>query len=565
MARTCHLTTRLLAVCLICFPKAALPAVAGVKDTSTSAITTTDVKGGITSAAVPGDLDPTYGNGGKAITPFSTDAFVGSAAVQPDGKLVLVGASDSFLIARYTLNGSLDPTFGTNGIRITPFSIRTRAVAVQPDGKIIVAGSGLGSLPVSFALFRLNPDGSTDNTFGGGLVIINFPSSESQIYDIALQPDGKIVVGGEVSFSNSFGLARLTANGALDPTFGSGGTIMANMGGAATAFAIAVQPDLKVVAVGVVSNDFAVARINPDGQFDQGFGNGGKIITSFSAGQDLAADVVLQPDGKIVAAGHGSFGSGSSPQGVIVRYNSNGTPDGGFGQGGTVTISGASNRSKSLALQNNGKILVAGHVLKPTPFQTDFNVLRLNTDGSPDGSFGTGGTVITDFGAEDTPSALVLQPDGKAIAAGQTLNHATNPVTGGFALARYLLAPADEPVLQTEPFSNHAVALDSVTFRRDPFSIINDNNFSADHHTRVILFAANLTLGSGENFSAVTVQAEDAAGVHNLPVEFVGKMPGFDLLTQVVVRLPDGMVPGHTLVSISFHGTISNKGFIVIQ
>jgi len=565
MIKTSHLLIRVLAASLILFSKTAFPAVIGVKDTSTSALTTTDVKSGFTAEAV-GDLDPTYGTGGKVTTAFSVAAFVGGAAVQPDGKLVVAGGADSLIIARYTLSGSLDSTFGAshNGMQVSPFTVLPRAVAVQPDGKIIVAGKGDGSLPVSFALFRLNPDGSTDSTFSGGLVVINFPA-ESGIYDIALQPDGKIVVGGEVSFSNSFAFARLNANGSIDTTFGTAGTNMVNMGGPATPFAIALQSDLKVVAVGVVANDFATMRIGSDGFVDQPFGNAGKIITSFSPSQDVANDVVVQPDGKIVVAGYGSFGPGSSPQGVVVRYTSTGTPDGSFGLGGVVTITGDANRSKSLALQANGKIVVAGHVLKTAAFQTDFLVRRLNTDGSPDGSFATAGTTLTDFGAEDTPTSLVLQPDGKLIAAGQTVNHSTNPVTGGFALARYLLAPVDEPVLQTQPFSNHAVAIDSVTYVHEPFSIINNNNFSADHRTRIILFAANLTLANGEPASAVTVQAEDSAGVHNLPVEFVVKMPGVDLLTQVVVKLPDDLAKGNALVSISFHGNTSNKAFIVIQ
>jgi hypothetical protein len=118
-------------------------------------------------------------------------------------------------------------------------------------------------------------------------------------------------------------------------------------------------------------------------------------------------------------------------------------------------------------------------------------------------------------------------------------------------------------VLQIEAGSNHAIAFDSVTFQRDPFSIANDFNLSPDHRTRIILFTANVD--SGENSAAVTVQAEDSNGVHNLPVEFVGKVPGFDWLTQVVVKLPEGLAKGNALVSVTFDGKTSNKGVIVIE
>jgi hypothetical protein len=190
--------------------------------------------------------------------------------------------------------------------------------------------------------------------------------------------------------------------------------------------------------------------------------------------------------------------------------------------------------------------------------QNDFIVMRLNADGFNDTSFATGGIAFTDFGGDDRATELLLQADGKVVAAGQGAG-------GAFALARYLTAPVDQPVLQVEAGSTHAIALDSVTFQRDPFSVVNDNNLSSDRRTRIILVVTNLNLGSGENSSAVTVQAEDSGGVHNLPVEFVGKVSGFDCLTQVVVKLPDGLATGNAMVSVSFKGKTSNKGLIVIE
>jgi len=510
---------------------------------------------GVFGAPGPGDLDPTYGAGGKVITEF---APIGGAALQPDGKTVVAGMG---MVARYKLDGSPDLTFGpAEGRRTSLFPVFVRAVAIQPDGKIIVGGVGQGSLPFSVALFRLNPDGSTDTTFGsGGLVIVNFPE-ESSVFDIVVLPDGKILLSGELFIDNSFLLIRLNPNGSLDNSFGNGGTVRPKMGptnqSIGAARAIAIQPDLKIVAVGVAENSWAIARFHPNGQLDEDFSNDGKILLNFDIGAEEAADVVLQPDGKIVVAGWRS-----GPTAIVARLNSDGSIDDTFGTGanGIVQPLEGTNRATSLVLDPSGKILVAGDVFQS--FQNDFILMRLNMDGTKDTSFAGSGIVFTSLGDEDRAVELLRQPDGKVVVAGHNITIGSSVLV----LARYLTVAPDEPVLQIEAGSNHAIAFDSVTFQRDPFSIASDFNLSQDRRTRIILFAANLTLGSGENSAAVTVQAEDSAGVHNLPVEFVGEVPGFDWFTQVVVKLPDDLAKGNALVSVSFHGKTSNKCIIVIK
>jgi uncharacterized delta-60 repeat protein len=512
----------------------------------------------------PGDLDPTYGTGGKVRTEFNATANMGGAALQTDGKTVvagIAGTTDPYMVLRYTSDGTLDPTFGSlNGRQPSPFIVFSRAVAIQPDGKIIVGGVGQGNLPFSVALFRLNSGGTTDTSFGsGGLVTVNFPA-ESSVYDIVVLPDGKILVCGEVFLDNSFLLIRLNPNGTLDTSFGNGGTVRAKMGPTnpliGGARAIAIQPDQKIVAVGFAEDSWAIARFHPNGQLDESFSNDGKILFNFGIGTEEAADVVVQPDGKIVVAGWRS-----GPAAVIARLNSDGSIDDTFGSGGNGIVQPmvATSRATSLALDASGKILVAGDIFQSP--QNDFTLMRLNADGSKDTSFAGSGIVFTDFGVEDRAEELLQQPDGKVLVAG----HSVNSGSGAFVLARYLTVAPAEPVLQIEAGSNHAIALDSVTFQRDPFSIVDDSNLSPDHRTRIILFAGNLTLGSGQNFAAVTVQAEDSAGVHNLPVEFVGKVPGFDWLTQIVVKLPDSLAKGNALVSVTFDGKTSNKGVIIIK
>jgi uncharacterized delta-60 repeat protein len=513
--------------------------------------------------AAAGDLDPTYGSGGAVTTEFPGErAGIADAAVQPDGKLVVggvvtpPGGRTRTVVARYRLNGSLDPTFGaSNGVASPPLDIAPSAVAVQSDGRIIVAGVGQGDLPFTFTLFRLNSDGSPDTTFGsGGLATADF-LTESSINDIVLQPNGKIVAVGDLSFSSRLPLARFNPNGSLDATFGSGGKVTADMGAFARAWAVTIQPDGKIVASGDVGLDFTVARFDPDGKPDQSFGVGGKVVTDMEEGR--ASGVALQSDGKIVAVGHGSGMPSGIPKPVIARYNSDGSRDTTFGGGGTVILDALGSRATSVVVLGDGRIFVAWASFggDNAPWR-DFNLLGLDPDGR------IVSMVATDFGATESPAALVLQPDGKVVAAGGTFGGTTS----SFALVRYLTSLTGAPVLQTEAGTNRAVALDSVTLARDPFTIHTAHNFAPDLHTRVLLFATNLDLLPGEDASAVTARAEDSQGRgFPLAVEHVGRVPGFEWLTQVSVQLPHELeAAGDVQVSLSLRGAASNKAVINI-
>jgi uncharacterized delta-60 repeat protein len=522
--------------------------------------------------ATAGDLDPTYGNGGKVISDFlGNSEIIRHAAVQPDGKLVVVGdgvGSDGiqrFGLVRYRLNGSLDMNFGSGGRVIDLRGVRAATVSVQDDGKIIAAGQ---VSPGDFGLVRFNKDGSLDTSFGNaGLATTDFFGTSDQIWNLALQPDGKIVAIGDADNANWLALARFNANGSLDTTFGNGGRLTPGIGpGIEQGLAIAIQSDLKIVAVGQAYNgalrksDFALLRLEPNGELDESFGNAGKVLTDFSNGYDVALAVAIQPDGKILAAGEAPDKFG------VVRYNVDGSLDETFGSGGRVITSffGRGDVAMALALQSDGKIIAAGSAVFTGGDGTsgavrDFALARYNGDGTLDTTFGDQGKVTTNFGGDSVATSALLQPDGKLVAAGSA-NFAD------FALARYLTTPTNSPVLQTEANSNHALALDSVTYVKDPFSVTSDLNFSADHRTRILLFATNLTLAGNEAFSSVTVQAEDTGGgIHVLPVEYVGEVPGSEWLTQVVVKLPDDLAhAGSVQVSIS-HGNTSNKGSLLIN
>jgi uncharacterized delta-60 repeat protein len=397
--------------------------------------------------AAPGDLDPGFGTGGIVVTDVSTsnNDEATAVALQPDGKIVAAGKSfngSDVAVVRYTANGALDSSFGSGGKVSTPVGTGTdegNAVAVQPDGKIVVAGEASNGTNNDVAVVRYKPDGSLDTSFGsGGIVMTPVGASDDGASSVALQPDGKIVVAGTSRTSqDNFAVVRYTTTGALDGTFGTGGTVVTPLGSGADAAAMALQPDGKIVlaggAAGATGTDFALVRYTATGALDGSFGSGGKVTTSFSPGLDEALGVALQPDGKIVAGG---LASPAGDDFALARYNQSGSLDASFGSGGKVTTDVTPGRfdvGRSVALQPDGKIVLAGLTEGASP--EDFAVARYEPDGSLDGSFGAGGTAVTDPspGHINEAHAVVVQPDGQILVAGRMDNPNSN-----FVLVRYL-------------------------------------------------------------------------------------------------------------------------------
>src|SRR5207249_1300852 len=356
--------------------------------------------------AGPGDLDPSFGTGGRVLTDFGGGDGARALALQAEGRIVVAGSSSAgafgsdFALARYNSNGSLDPSFGTGGRVLTDFGgdDEARALALQDDGKIVVAGGFGGPF---FALARYNPGGTLDTSFGtGGRVFTNFGGRDGA-RALALQADGKIVAAGFTSSDfgtrRRFALARYNPDGSLDPSF-RGGRVVTSFADRDEASALALQSDGKIVVAGFSDaggrQDFALARYNPDGGLDLSFGSGGRVLTDFG-GDDEAAALALQADGKIVVAG--LSGSGGVALVALARYNPNGTLDASFGSGGQVLTDFG--LARGLVLQADGRIVVAGGI----------SLARYNQNGSLDPSFGSGGRALTDFDA----LALALQPDGK--------------------------------------------------------------------------------------------------------------------------------------------------------
>jgi len=317
-----------------------------------------------------GSLDTSFGNGGRAFNA----AFGESVLIQSDGRIVTVSGA---AIARHEANGVLDTTFGSGGTVITGFAafLGPSGGAMQPDGKILVVGTVFpNGISGDFAIARYNSDGTPDSTFGtsGGKTTVDLGANDIASA-VGIQPDGKIVVGGARVLPASplvAALARFTTTGTLDGTFGSGGIVVTDVTPlGASEYELprmALQTDGKIlipgtaVVPGASSGGFVVARYEAGGSLDATFNGTGKAFADFLPFNDAASSVAVQEDGKILVGG--SAFNGTFYDFALARFNSDGTLDTGFGTGGKVItdFSSTSDELFAIALQLDGKILAVG-------------------------------------------------------------------------------------------------------------------------------------------------------------------------------------------------------------
>lgn len=393
-----------------------------------------------------GSIDHTFGTDGRLTTDFNSDDFAYSVAIQSDGKIVAAGYDygDNFDLSRYNTDGSLDDTFGRSGkltdrLRVNQGSTYYTSTAIQQDSKLVTAGYTWNGSNYDFAVARYNIDGSLDNSFStDGKQTTDFASADEFAYSVAIQKDGKIVLAG--ASGPYFALSRYNTDGSLDKSFGDDGKKITNFGidRSATAASAAIQKDGKIVVAGYTygasqpNEDFALARYNINGTPDSTFSLYGKLTTDLGYG-DIATSIAIQNDGKIIVAGNSSInvrGENSSFF-ALTRYNADGTLDNNFSEDGKqVTSFNQFSSAQSVALQNDGKIVVAGSTSSSSPNGEDFALARYNTDGSLDNTFGNDGTQITDLGSgSESANAVAIQRDGKIVAGGSS--------NSNFALARF--------------------------------------------------------------------------------------------------------------------------------
>ncbi|HJQ26179.1 MAG TPA: hypothetical protein VKA60_19845 [Blastocatellia bacterium] len=385
--------------------------------------------------AASGDIDPTFGISGKVTVGILNTTFPEpphAIAIQKDGKMVVAGANFNFpppsprakiVVVRLNPDGSLDATFGTGGVVMTGFSSQddiANALAIQDDGKILVGGYSVGSLDKPrFVVLRLNADGSPDVSFGyNGLWMVGIGAASVEA--LAIQPDGKIIAAGSANFPirgwrGQF-IVRLNPNGTLDMTFGGYG-YGAEFGQGVVLNPSAALGGARAIALQpdgkiITSDGISLARYNPDGSLDATFGSGGITATSVTVSSLNA--LALQSDGRILVAG-------GSPDFVVARYKSNGAPDKSFNGNGRVNTDffGEDDAARALIIQPDGRLVAIGYASHQG--NLDFALARYNGNGSLDLTFGTDGKVTTDFdGGNDVATAAALQSDGKIVAFGNT-------------------------------------------------------------------------------------------------------------------------------------------------
>jgi uncharacterized delta-60 repeat protein len=392
---------------------------------------------GLALAATAGELDPSFDGDGKRVLPIRIDP--GDVVAQPDGK-VLVTDSRSFRIVRLNTDGSFDEDFAGDGVAAADFGAGAsiNAVALQPDGKIVLVGR---TATEAIAVARLNPGGSLDPTFspggadGDGKHVLTGLLTLASATAVAVQADGKIILSG--AYSNGITAIRLDSAGEPD------GTTYENaddFNDSESVEAATIDPHGSLVVVGNSTTsddpdvDAVVARFKDDGKLDKSLGGTGWVKLGPNDRDDTASAVFVRPDGKIVLGGD----SGSAEKNATVtRLNEDGTPDDSFGEGGlgAPDFTGAE-LAAGFGLQPDGKVLVAA-TLDP---ELKFAVGRLDASGNPDPSFGSGGKTTIAFDDIAIANAAGVQADGRFVIAGVTA--VDNRTSARTAVARVL---ADQP------------------------------------------------------------------------------------------------------------------------
>jgi len=340
--------------------------------------------------------------------------------------------------------GELDPNFGINGIvsiDVNGLDDRAHAMAVQTDGKILLTGYSNNGSNYDIALLRYHSDGSLDTSFNAtGSVTTDVATLNEAAYSVAIQTDGKILVGGysELNYHAQMALLRYHSDGSLDTSFNATGIVTTDIGSSHEyGQGLTIQPDGKILLVGYSDNgsdnDLALVRYNSDGSLDTSFNTTGIVTLDIGGSNDLGRSIALQTDGKILVAGYSNIAGNNDM--ALVRFNSDGSLDTSFNTTGIVTTNvGSGDNAYSVAIQPDpdGKILLGGYSYIGNYSQV--TLLRYNSDGSLDTSFNSAGIVTTDInGFYDYALSIAIQPDSKILVGGYSDNGSKNDM----AVLRY--------------------------------------------------------------------------------------------------------------------------------
>lgn len=383
-----------------------------------------------------GTLDTTYDVNGRVLTNYTPSVYIpDSSIIQPDGKVVLMGrygipsSGNKIALTRHNTDGSIDTSFGNNGLVFNDINNSghgyANGIVLQTDGKLIVCGYFRNSATsISLLLVRYNSNGSMDNNFGTNGVLI-LAGVEMEGFSIKIQPDNKIVVGGQ-TVGSQIALVRLNPNGTLDTNFGFNGmvtTAINNNTNYCGLASISILDNGSIIGVGgyqlnLLYSASVIVKYDSNGVLDSAFGNNGVVVTDVNPQSDSFKTQAIQQDGKIIAAGFIANNPGATA--VIVRYNTDGSLDNSFGNSGifTPTVSGGSG-VLSMLLQPDNKIIISGS--QSLDWLGNYFIARLLSNGTLDTEFNNEGYNVGNFGNVGTTfNSVLMQQDGKLIATGFT-------------------------------------------------------------------------------------------------------------------------------------------------
>ncbi|MDL2357258.1 MAG: putative Ig domain-containing protein, partial [Pseudomonadota bacterium] len=389
-----------------------------------------------------------------------------------------------FALARYNSDGSLDSSFGVNGKITTDLA---NASSDQGYGVSVQADGKIllvGTSNYNVALARYNAAGSLDTSFDlDGKVVT--PTVSGAGDSVTVLADGKLLVAGLLG--SGYGLVRYFGSGGIDASFGTNGVLQVDFGGYGTARSVRVQADGKILVAGASGDNFALARYNANGTLDTSFDGDGKLTTDFGS-YDQGTNIALQADGKIVVAGTSNF------QFAVARYNTDGSLDTSFDTDGKLTSSlGSGVSGQSVAVQADGKILVAGTLYGNGGYE--FVVVRYNADGSVDKNFDDDGKAGVNIGTLNQTFGMLLQADGKILLTGTSNND-------------FLLARLNQDGSVDTTFAAPANTLDAVAAYTEPYFYYSGGGVVLDPNVQIV----DAELTAARNYEGATLTLVRHAG-----------------------------------------------------
>lgn len=408
-------------------------------------------------------LDADFGTGGKTLDYFGGNNQMADMELQPDGKIIAVGAKNSaapdtkFLVVRYLANGALDASFGEQGMVVTNegTSSRAMAVVIQPDGKILVCGNTENPATLYYSdmmVVRYLENGSPDPDFGtNGIVTIPRLRSDSATA-LLLQPDGKILLGGTTSTAVMvpFSVVRLNTDGAIDTTFGDAGYATNAYGNQSVVNEIKFLSDGSIVGVGGFASKFVLFKFTAQGNIDNTFGEAGLVIVEPQTGQnEQLMSLTVLPNNEIIVMGSTINSlANNKMNAVLMKFGTNGQLVGTFGDNGKVVKDFGTGKhavAREAAVKVNGDLMVGFGAGLPTDY--DFVLASYDTaTGEVNTGFGDNGFFTVVFGdGHDYFESVLIQPDGKILMGGSK---------GGYCLARLI-----DGALQTNSFDTQGSSI----------------------------------------------------------------------------------------------------------